>query len=135
MLRVALIAAIVVVLAIPTSTAAAATAPARGAAPAASVAPPAPVFAAFRSRLGFGSRSHFGFGSRSRYGYGYSYARRSPSLLHRVVKTAIWLYILHLFFTHGGLSILLWIIVIGFVLSLVRRRRRYAAPRAQSFWR
>lgn len=132
MLRVALIAAVVVVLAIPTSAAAAT--PARGLAPAASVARPAPVFAAFRSRLGFGSRSRFGFGSTRHYGYGYSYARR-PSLLHRVVKTAIWLYILHLFFTHGGLSILLWIIIIGFVLSFVRRRRRYAALRAQSFWR
>ena len=78
-------------------------------------------------------RDRVGFGSRSRYGYRYGYGRRSPSLLHRVVKTAIWLYILHLFFTHGGLSILLWIIIIGFVVSLVRRRRRYA-DRAQSFW-
>jgi hypothetical protein len=133
--RVALIAALVVVLVIPTATAAAAATPARAVAPAAGVAPPAPVFAAFRSRLGLGSRSRFGFGSTRRYGYGYGYARRSPSLLHRVVKTAIWLYILHLFFTHGGLSILLWIIIIGFVLSLVRRRRRYSALRAQSFWR
>ena len=41
-----------------------------------------------------------------------------------MVKTAIWLYILHLFFSHGGLSILLWVIIIALVLSLVRRRRR-----------
>jgi hypothetical protein len=90
---------------------------------------------AFRSPFGFGSRRSFGFGSRRPYGYGYGYGygRRSPSLLHRVVKTAVWLYILHLFFTHGGLSILLWIIIIWFVFSLVRRRRRYARG-AQSFW-
>jgi hypothetical protein len=51
------------------------------------------------------------------------------------VKTAIWLYILDLFFTHGGLTILLWIIIIGFVLSLVRRRRRRYGYSAQSFLR
>jgi hypothetical protein len=73
-------------------------------------------------------RGHFGFGgSRSRgYGYGYRSSRPRHTLLHSVVKTAIWLYILHLFFSHGGLSILLWIIIIGLVVSLVRRRRRYA---------
>jgi Flp pilus assembly protein TadB len=130
MLRLALVTTVAVALATAMATTAAAATTARGVAPAASVARPAPVFAAFRS-FGFGSRSRFGFGSRRRYGYGYG--RRSPSLLHRVVKTAIWLYILHLFFTHGGLSILLWIIIIGFVLSLVRRRRRYGR-RAQSFW-
>ena len=58
------------------------------------------------------------------YGFGGSRSRPGHSLLHRVVKTAIWLYILHLFFAHGGLSILLWIVIIGLVISLVRRRRR-----------
>lgn len=135
MLRVALIAAVAVVAvtAIPTA-AQARTAPPHIAA-VATAARPAPVFAAFRSRFGFGSRSRYGYGYGNRYGYGYGYGRRSPGLLHRVVKTAIWLYILHLFFTHGGLSILLWIIIIGLVLSLVRRRRRRYAYRAQSFWR
>jgi hypothetical protein len=112
--------------------AAASTAPQR-VAPIADVVRSGPVFAAFRSRLGFGSRSRSVFGSRNRYGYGYS--RRSPSLLHRVVKTAIWLYVLHLFFAHGGLSILLWIVIIGLVLALARsRRRRRYAYRPQSFW-
>jgi hypothetical protein len=88
--------------------------------PALAAAQPAPVFAALGSRFRFG---------RSRYpGYGFGYRTRSrPSLLHRAVKTAIWLYVLHLFFTHGGVSILLWIVIIGLVMSLVRRRRsRYA---------
>jgi hypothetical protein len=84
---------------------------------------------AFRSRLRLG-----GFRSR-RYSYGiYGRNRRGPSLLHRAVKTAIWLYVLHLFFTHGGLSVLLWIVIIGLVVSLVRRRRRYAYGRGPS-WR
>jgi hypothetical protein len=72
-------------------------------------------------------RSHFGLGrSRSR-GYGFGGVSRRSSrhpLLRRVVKTAIWLYVLHLFFSHGGLSILLWIVIIGLVVSLLRRRRR-----------
>jgi hypothetical protein len=134
MLRLALIAAVAVVAATAMATAAEARTAAPRIAPAASVARPAPVLAAFRSRFGFGSRSRYGYRYGSRYGYGYGYGRRSPSLLHRVVKTAIWLYILHLFFTHGGLSILLWIISIGFIPSLVRRHRRYSY-RAQSFWR
>jgi hypothetical protein len=67
-------------------------------------------------------RSHFGFG-RSRYGVRRVYRPRH-SLLRRVVKTAFWLYVLHLFTAHGGLSILLWIIILAFVVALVRRRRR-----------
>jgi hypothetical protein len=85
--------------------------------PALAAAHRAPVFV----RLGGG----FHFGRSRSYGYGYN-SRRRHSLLHRAFKTAIWLYVLHLFFTHGGLSILLWIVLIGLVLSLVRRpRRRY----------
>jgi hypothetical protein len=104
-------------------------------APPASVARPAPVLTAFRGAFGFRSRSRYygygyPYGSRYRYGYG----RRAPGLLHRVVRTAAWLYILHLFFTHGGLSVLLWIIILGFVLSLARRRRRRRyAYRGQSW--
>jgi hypothetical protein len=123
-LRLALIAAVTVGLATATATAVEANTSAPRFTPSAKVARSAPVFTAFRSR--------FRFGSRGRYGYGYRYSRRSPSLVHRVVKTAIWLYVLHLFFAHGGLSILLWVIIIGFVLSLMRRRRRYAY-RSQSF--
>lgn len=62
-----------------------------------------------------------------RYSYGYGYRQPRHSLLHRAIRTAAWLYVLHLFFTHGGLSVLLWIVLIGLVLSLLRRRRgRYA---------
>jgi hypothetical protein len=133
MLRMAPIAAVAVVIATAMATAAEARTAAPRIAPAVSVARPAPVLAAFR--FGFGSRSRYGYRYGGRYGYGYGYGRRSPSLLHRVVKTAIWLYILHLFFTHGGLSIVLWIIIIGFALSLVRRHRRRYTYRAHSFWR
>jgi hypothetical protein len=85
-------------------------------------------------------RSHFHFGgSRSR-GYGFGgLGRGHPrrSLLHRAVRTAIWLYVVHLFFTHGGLSIVLWLMIIGLVIALIRRRRRRDAyrTRTQSFWR
>lgn len=128
MLRLGLTAAVSVVLATAPAPAAEANTAIPRVAPAATVAQSAPVFAAFRSRF-------FRFGSRSRYGYGYGHRRRSPSFLHRVVKTAIWLYVLHLVFAHGGLSVLLWIIIIAFVLSLLRRRRRRYAYRTQSFWR
>jgi hypothetical protein len=99
------------------------------AAPAAVASPPrqpaiaaghrAPVLVAFRSRLRFGaSRGRsYGFGGIGR-------SRPRNGLIHRLVKTAIWLYVLHLFFAHGGLSVLLWIVIIGLVVSLVRRRRR-----------
>jgi hypothetical protein len=93
--------------------------------PAPMVAASTTVLTAFHSHLSFGglrSRSH-GFGSLSR-------SRPRSSLLHRVVKTAFYLYLLHLFFTHGGLSILLWLVIIGLVVRLLtrrrRRRRRYA---------
>src|SRR5947199_842077 len=89
--------------------------PARAAIPAAY---PMPTLVAFRSHFGFGrSRGGYGFGRFSR-------SRPRHSLLRRVVKTAIWLYVLHLFFSHGGLSILLWIVIMGLVVSLLRRRRR-----------
>ena len=55
-----------------------------------------PVLVAFR-----GSFSLRGYRSRG-YGYGlggYTRSRPRSSLLHRVVKTAIWLYILHLFYS------------------------------------
>ena len=93
-----------------------ATTRSRGATFAAVHAAPEPV--AFRSHVGLGrvrGRS-YGFGGVSR--------RSGHSLLRRAVKTAIWLYILHLFVSHGGLSILLWIVIIAMVISLVRRRRR-----------
>jgi hypothetical protein len=77
------------------------------------------VFAAFHSHFHFGSsrRRVYGIGGARR-------ARRGHSVLRRAAKTALWLYILHLFFSHGGLSVLLWIVIIGLVVSFVRRRRR-----------
>jgi hypothetical protein len=126
-------AALAVALAIALALAAAGSA-------AATVPPGRPSLTGTRSapvRVALHSRFHFG-SSRSR-GYGFGGLRRARprhSLLHRAVKTAIWLYVLHLFFTHGGLSVLLWIVVIALVVSLVRRRRRRDAYRTRtpSFW-
>jgi hypothetical protein len=109
--RIALCAALAAALWMP--AAASANSPSRPVA--ATVGAAHPALAAFHS-------FHFG-GSRSR-GYGFGRSRPGHSLLRRVVKTAIWLYILHLFFSHGGLSILLWLAIIGLVVHLVRRRRR-----------
>jgi hypothetical protein len=81
---------------------------------AATTARPAATLVALRSRYGFGARSR---------GYG-SYGRPRHSFLRRLVKTAIWLYVLHLFFTHGGLSIVLWVIIIALVIAMLRLRRR-----------
>jgi hypothetical protein len=129
-LRLVVIAAAAAILATATVSAVEARTPS-GTSRGADVARPAPIFVAFGGRFG-GFRSRSPYSRYSRYGYGYG--RRSPSLLHRVVKTAIWLYVLHLFFTHGGLSIVLWVIIIGLVLSLARRRRRRYAYSSQS-WR
>ena len=82
---------------------------------------------AHRVRTLVAFRSHFGFGRSRGRGYGFGGVSRRSSrhpFLRRVVKTAIWLYILHLFFSHGGLSIVLWVVIIGLVVSLLRRRRR-----------
>jgi hypothetical protein len=81
----------------------------------------APRLLAFRGgfRLGGG-----GF-TRRRFGSGV-FGRRSPSrgLLHRVARALAFAYLLHLFFSHGGLSILLWLLLIGLLVHFVRRRRR-----------
>jgi hypothetical protein len=116
-MRLAVLVSVVAMLAIGAPAAAAASAPA---APA-SLAAPGP------GRMLVAFRSHFGFTRPRSRGYGFGGVGRRSSrhpLLRRVVKTAIWLYILHLFFSHGGLSILLWIVIIGLVVSLLRRRRR-----------
>jgi hypothetical protein len=112
--RVAVCAALVAVFWVPVAASAAAS----SRAVAAPVGGTQAVLAAFHSRFHFGSSRGrgYGFGRPSRPGH---------SLLRRVAKTAIWLYILHLFFSHGGLSILLWLAIIGLVLHLVRRRRRH----------
>jgi hypothetical protein len=91
-----------------------------------------PVLLAFRGfHLGGG-----GFSTR-RYGSGGFFGRRRSSsglfgrtgFFHRLVRAAVIVYFLHLFFSHGGLSIILWLIIIGLVVMLFRRRRRRAAAR------
>ena len=87
-----------------------------------------PVLLAFRGfHVGGG-----GFTTRRRYGSGglFGRSRRSPGLfgrhsfLRRLARAAAIAYVLHLFFAHGGLSILLWLLIIALVVHLVRRRRR-----------
>src|SRR3981081_4301653 len=72
-------------------------------------------------------RGHFGGRSFRRPGFGFRGFRRHSSsrgLLHRIARALAFAYLLHLFFSHGGLSILLWLLVIGLVVHFVRRRRR-----------
>ncbi len=81
---------------------------------------------AFRGHFGGG---HFGFGRRSFGAGGGLFGRgRSHHSLRRVVHVLAFSYLLHLLFSHGGVSIIFWLIVIGLVLHLLRRRRgrRYA---------
>lgn len=84
---------------------------------------------AFHSRFG-GARYGGGtlFGGRRTYGYGYRgryYSR--PSLLHRVIRALAFAYILHLLFTNGVFSLLLWVLIIAVVSRLFRRLpRRYS---------
>lgn len=113
MRRVTLLAALLASILAPqaalTSPAAAATRPVAA----------APQLLAFRSFHfsgggGFGRR-HIGIG-----GYG---RRGSSHTLRRVVHAVAFAYFLHLFFTHGGLSIVLWLLVIGLIVHLLRRRR------------
>jgi hypothetical protein len=81
---------------------------------------------AFRGHLGGGSRGLFG-GGRS-YGRGRKVfaGRRSGthSLLRSIARALAFAYILHLLFSHGGISILFWLILIGLVVHFVRRRRQ-----------
>ena len=85
--------------------------------------------AAFHGRFG-GSRFGGGnlFSRRRPYGYGYRgryYSR--PSLFHRIARALAFAYILHLLFTNGVFSFLLWILVITMIAHLFRRRaRRYS---------
>jgi len=39
----------------------------------------------------------------------------------------VFAYLLHLFFSHGGISILIWLLVIGLMVHFVRRGRRRRA--------
>lgn len=99
-------------------------------------APPAPSkqrvqLAAFHSRFGGSRFGGGGFFSRHRsYGYGYGSRGRyysRPSLFHRIARALAFAYILHLLFTNGAFSVVLWIVIIAIFFHLFRRRpRRYS---------
>jgi hypothetical protein len=131
MRRLALLVTVLAVLAAPLALLGAGT----GAPSAVSAPRSQPVLLAFRGfHLGGG-----GFSTR-RYGSGGFFSRRRSSsglfgrrgFFHRLVRAAVIAYFLHLFFTHGGLSIILWLIIIGLVVMLFRRRRR-RAPAGYSY--
>lgn len=82
-------------------------------------APELVAFRGFHLHLGGGA----GFGRR-RVGFGGLGRRGSRGFLRRVVHALAFAYLLHLFFSHGGLSLLLWLLMIGLVVHLLRRRRR-----------
>lgn len=75
-------------------------------------------------------RGHFGGFSLGGGRYGRSrfraFGRRGAGrgLLRRVVRALAFAYILHLLFSHGGISLLIWLIVIGLLIHVFRRRRR-----------
>lgn len=82
----------------------------------------APQLVAFRGfHLHLGGGGAFG---QHRVGFGGLGRRGSRGVLRRVVHALAFAYFLHLFFSHGGLSLLLWLLVIGLVVHLFRRRRR-----------
>lgn len=82
----------------------------------------APQLVAFRGfHLHLGGGGAFG---RHRVGFGGLGRRGSHGVLRRVVHALAFAYFLHLFFSHGGLSLLLWLLVIGLVVHIFRRRRR-----------
>jgi hypothetical protein len=68
----------------------------------------------------FGARRSFGGGG----GFLGGRSRSSHPVLRHVAHTLAFAYVLHLLFSHGGVSILLWLIVIAVIVHLVRRRRR-----------
>lgn len=90
-----------------------------GGGPSVSSAPELVAFRGFHLHLGGGG----GFGRR-RVGFGGLGRRGSRGFLRRAVHALAFAYLLHLFFSHGGLSFLLWLLVIGLVVHLLRRRRR-----------
>lgn len=81
---------------------------------------------------GGGSRGFFGGSSRSRGGGLFGGRRRgvfgnrgrSRGLFSRIARALAFAYIFHLLFTHGGLSIVVWIGLIALIVSFTRRRRR-----------
>jgi len=81
---------------------------------------------------GIGRRGFFGGSSRSRGGGLFGGRRRglfggrgrSRGLFSRIARALAFAYILHLLFSHGGLSILVWLILISLIVMFMRRRRQ-----------
>ncbi len=67
----------------------------------------------------FGGHRSFGRG-----GFLVGRRRSSHHVLRHVAHALAFAYVLHLLFSHGGISILLWLIVIALIVHLLRRRRR-----------
>lgn len=85
-------------------------------------------FARFGGGGRSGGRGFFGGSSRSR-GGGLFGSRgrsrgRSRGIFSRIARALAFAYIFHLFFSHGGLSILVWIGLIALIVMFMRRRRR-----------
>jgi uncharacterized membrane protein len=83
----------------------------------------APQLVAFRGHFGGFHLGGGGFG-RPRAGYGRLGRRGSHRVVRRVVHGLAFAYFLHLFFGSGGVSLLFWLLVIGLVVHMLRRRRR-----------
>jgi hypothetical protein len=81
---------------------------------------------AFRGHFGGGGRRFFGGARNSSRGRNLLAGRRGGThgLLRRIARALAFAYILHLIFSHGGVSILFWLVVVGLVVHFVRRRRR-----------
>jgi hypothetical protein len=82
-----------------------------------------PQLLAFRGHFGGFHLGGGAYGGRS-FSYGRYGRSRSHRTLRRVVHTLAFAYFLHLFFSHGGFSVLLWVVIIGLVVHWLRRRRR-----------
>ncbi len=91
----------------------------------------APELLAFRGfHLGGGGGGfHLGGGSLGRHRSGFGGLGRGGShhVVRRVAQALAFAYLLHLFFSHGGISILIWLLVIGLIVHFVRRGRRRRA--------
>lgn len=88
------------------------------------VATAAPKLVALRGFGGGGFRSRGLLGrSRPRGFFGGRSRPRSRGLFGRIARGLAFAYVLHLLFTHGGLSVLVWLILIALIVSLMRRRR------------
>jgi hypothetical protein len=78
---------------------------------------------AFRGHFGGGG---FGFGRRR--GVGAFGTRGRHPILRRIGHALFFAWLLHLFFSSGAASLVLWVLIIALVVHLFRRgrRRRYA---------